>query len=463
MSPAKRLLLALPLCLLAHAAPAAEAVVSAVRVWSAPDNTRLVLESSGPVEHAVYALQGPDRLVIDVKDARLAGRLEPPRPEDRRVDRIRETKAGDAKSLRLVVDLKRAVRPKSFMLKPTPPHGHRLVVDLLDPDAGASAAAPVAKAGAGKTAPAASASAGEPPQAQAKSPPPAAAPAGRDVVVAIDAGHGGNDPGAIGSRGTREKDVTLAIARRLERLLRAESGMRPVLTRGGDRFVPLRQRTQIARRHKADLFVSIHADAFNDPRARGSSVFVLSERGASSEAARWLAERENAADLVGGVKLEDKTEVLASVLLDLSQTGTRQASLDVAGNVYDELGRLGEVHGPQVQQAGFVVLKSPDIPSMLVETAFISNPDEEARLTNPAHQELIAQAMLRGIREYFRRSPPPGTLLAQLQQREHVVANGESLASVAQRYAVSPGRLRQANGLEGNAVRVGQVLRIPEG
>ncbi len=461
MSPVKRLLLALPLCLLAHAVPAAEAVVSAVRVWSAPDNTRLVLESSGPVEHAVYTLQGPDRLVIDVKDARLAGRLEPPRAEDRRVDRIRETKAGDAKSLRLVVDLKRAVRPKSFMLKPTPPHGHRLVVDLLDPDAGPpTAAAPLAKTAAGKAAPATTATPPTPVE-QAKSPPPAA-PAGRDIVVAIDAGHGGNDPGAIGSRGTREKDITLAIARRLERLLRAEPGMRPVLTRSGDRFVPLRQRTQIARRHKADLLVSIHADAFNDPRARGSSVFVLSERGASSEAARWLAERENAADLVGGVKLEDKTEVLASVLLDLSQTGTRQASLEVAGNVYDELGRLGEVHGPQVQQAGFVVLKSPDIPSMLVETAFISNPDEEARLTNPAHQEQMAQAMLRGIRDYFRRSPPPGTQLAQLQQREHVVGSGESLASVAQRYAVSPGRLRQANGLDGNAVRVGQVLRIPE-
>jgi N-acetylmuramoyl-L-alanine amidase len=451
----KRLLLALPLFLASQTALAAGAVVNAVRVWSAPDNTRLVLESSGPVEHAVYALQGPERLVIDVKNARLVGKVEPPRSDDGRVAKVREAKAGDPGSLRIVVDLKRVVRPKSFVLKPTPPHGHRLVVDLLDTDASPAAAQAAAAAKALIVKPTAA-------PAESKSP-SGAAPPGRDIVIAIDAGHGGDDPGAIGARGSREKEITLAIARRLERLVRTEPGMRAVLTRSNDRFVPLRQRTQIARRAKADLFVSIHADAFNDPRARGSSVFVLSDRGASSEAARWLAERENAADLVGGVKLEDKDDVLASVLLDLSQTGTRQASLDVAGNVYDELGKLGEVHGAQVQQAGFVVLKSPDIPSMLVETAFISNPDEENRLTNPAHQEQIAQALLRGIREYFRRSPPPGTLLAQRQQREHVVMAGESVGSVAQRYAVSPGRLRAVNGLDGNAVQIGQVLRIPEG
>jgi N-acetylmuramoyl-L-alanine amidase len=450
----KRLLLLL-LFLIAPAASAAEAVVSAVRVWSAPDNTRLVLESNGPMEHAVYALQGPERLVIDVKNARLAGKVEPPRGDDGRVAKVREAKAGDPKALRIVVDLKRAVRPKSFALKPTPPHGHRVVVDLLDADASTSVGQVGALAKALVVKPSA-------PPVQGKPPPVAAAP-GRDIVIAIDAGHGGEDPGAFGARGSREKDITLAIARRLERLVRAEPGMRAVLTRSSDRFVPLRQRTQIARRAKADLFVSIHADAFTDPRARGSSVFVLSDRGATSEAARWLAERENAADLVGGVKLEDKDDVLASVLLDLSQTGTRQASLDVAGNVYDELGKLGEVHGTQVQQAGFVVLKSPDIPSMLVETAFISNPEEESRLTNPAHQEVIAQALLRGIREYFRRSPPPGTLLAQRQQREHVVMAGESVGSVAQRYSVSPGRLKAINGLDGNAVQVGQVLRIPEG
>jgi N-acetylmuramoyl-L-alanine amidase len=208
--------------------------------------------------------------------------------------------------------------------------------------------------------------------------------------------------------------------------------------------------------------VSIHADAFKDQRARGTSVFVLSDRGASSEAARWLAESENAADLVGGVSLDDKDEVLASVLLDLSQTGTRRASLDGAQSVFDQLGKLGEVHVNEVQQAGFAVLKSPDIPSMLVETAFISNPEEERRLRNPAHQQLIAEAILRGIRGYFHKSPPPGTLLAAQQDRKHVIAAGESLAAVAQRYAVSVGSLRDVNGLDTDRVRVGQILRIPE-
>jgi N-acetylmuramoyl-L-alanine amidase len=239
--------------------------------------------------------------------------------------------------------------------------------------------------------------------------------------------------------------------------------MRPVLTRTGDYYVGLRKRTELARKHKADFFVSIHADAFTDPRARGSSVFVLSDRGASSEAARWLAESENSADLVGGVSLDDKDDVLASVLLDLSQTGTRQASLDAAGSVFGELSKLGEVHATDVQQAGFAVLKSPDIPSMLVETAFISNPDEERKLRNPAHQELIAKGILRGIRGYFHKSPPPGTRLAMQQGRQHRIAAGESLSVIAERYAVSLGNLREVNGLDSDLVRVGQVLRIPEG
>jgi N-acetylmuramoyl-L-alanine amidase len=285
---------------------------------------------------------------------------------------------------------------------------------------------------------------------------------GRDIVVAIDAGHGGEDPGAVGANGRREKDITLAIARRLERLVRAEPGMRPVLTRTGDYSVGLRKRTQLARKHKADFFVSIHADAFKDQRARGSSVFILSDRGASSEAARWLAEAENAADLVGGVSLDDKDDVLASVLLDLSQTGTRKASLDGAQSVFDQLGKLGEVHAGEVQQAGFVVLKAPDVPSLLVETAFISNPDEERRLRNPAHQQLVAEAILRGIRAYFHKSPPPGTLVAMQQDRKHTIAAGESLAAIAQRYAVTVDSLREVNGLGTDRVRVGQVLRIPE-
>jgi N-acetylmuramoyl-L-alanine amidase len=396
----KRVFCALALWLLVPlAALAGVATLHGVRVWSAPDNTRLVFELSDPAGHALFTLQGPDRLVIDLKDVTLSGKVDAPRADDRRIVQLRHGPR-DKKDLRIVIDLKQPVRAKSFLLKPSPPYGHRLVVDLLDKDEAARGAE-------SKAAPVASSKKGAP-----------LVPA-RDIVIAIDAGHGGEDPGALGARGSHEKEVVLAIARRLERLVRAEPGMRPVLTRTGDYYVGLRKRMEIARKHRADLFVSIHADAFDDARARGSSVFVLSERGASSEAARWLAERENAADLVGGVTLEDKDEVLASVLLDLSQTGTRQASLDVAGSVFRELNRLGEVHGPQVQQAGFMVLKSPDVPSMLVETAFISNPDEERRLNNPAHQQLIADAIMRGIRAYFRKAPPPNTLLAQVQERQN--------------------------------------------
>ena len=238
-------------------------------------------------------------------------------------------------------------------------------------------------------------------------------PTDRDVVVAIDAGHGGEDPGARGRKGTREKDVTLAIARKLKERIDAQPGMRGVLVRDGDYFIELGKRTRIAReKHKADLFVSVHADAFTNPKARGSSVFVLSTRGATSTAARWLADRENAADLIGGVSLSDKEDTLASVLLDLSQTGALNASYDVAGNVLKELDALGNLHKSQVQAAGFMVLKSPDIPSILVETAFITNPDEEKKLRDPAHQGRIADAILRGVKSYFRDNPPDGTRLA---------------------------------------------------
>lgn len=447
-----RLLLVLSLALLALPAAAGEAKVTGVRVWSAPDNTRLVFELSEPVEHSIFGLSKPDRLIVDLKNSGLSGKVDALSPTEQRLLKLRHGKQNQ-KDLRVVLDLKRSVRAKSFLLKPSAPYGHRLVVELLDrEDAG-----PVAtgEATTGKATRVAK------PGTLAKD--VKATTVGRDIVVAIDAGHGGEDPGARGANGSREKDITLAIARRLEKLLRAEPGIRPVLTRSGDYYVGLRKRTQLARKHRADLFVSIHADAFQDPRARGSSVFVLSDRGASSEAARWLADSENAADLVGGVSLDDKDDVLASVLLDLSQTGTRQASLDGAHSVFNQLGKLGEVHAAEVQQAGFMVLKSPDIPSMLIETAFISNPDEEQKLRNPAHQQAIAEAIVRGIRAYFQRSPPPGTLLAMQQDRKHTIAAGESLAVVAQRYAVSVGSLREVNGLATDRVRIGQVLRIPEG
>jgi N-acetylmuramoyl-L-alanine amidase len=236
----------------------------------------------------------------------------------------------------------------------------------------------------------------------------------RDLVIAVDAGHGGEDPGAIGPGGTREKDVVLAIARALAQRIGTEPGMRAVLTRDGDYFVPLRDRMRRARAQNADLFVSIHADSVRDRHIDGSSVYILSQKGASDEASRWLAERENASDLIGGVSLDDKDDVLASVLLDLSQSAASIASEEAAGHVLQQLTQVGQIRKHQVQQARFMVLKSPDIPSMLVETAYISNPDEEQRLRGPAQQARLAEAIHQGVREYFYANPPPGSRLAQL-------------------------------------------------
>jgi len=281
----------------------------------------------------------------------------------------------------------------------------------------------------------------------------------------VDAGHGGEDPGASGSRfRTKEKNVTLQIARRLKRLIDAQPGMRAVLTRSGDYYIGLRKRMALARKHRADLFVSIHADAFRDKRVRGSSVYVLSKRGASSEAARWLAESENSADLVGGVSLDDKDDVLASVLLDLSQSATQHASLSAASEVYGQLRQVGKVHGRRVQQAGFMVLKSPDVPSMLVETGFISNPKEERNMRDPKHQERMARAIMAGVKKFFAKAPPPGTLLAERNKTntEHVIARGDTLSEIADRYQVSMATLRRENRIRSdNHIRIGQVLVIP--
>jgi N-acetylmuramoyl-L-alanine amidase len=297
--------------------------------------------------------------------------------------------------LRVVLDLTRPMRAKSFLATPNDRYGYRLVVDLGGPAAAATAGAATAAVAA-------------PIKAEH------ARPEARDLIIAIDAGHGGEDPGAIGMHGTREKDITLAIARALARSVNAEPGMRAVLTRDGDYFVPLRDRMRRARAQQADLFVSIHADSIRDRAVDGSSVYILSQRGATNEAARWLAERENAADLIGGVSLEDKGDLLASVLLDLSQTASLTASETAAEHVLHQLNLVGEVRKPLVQQAGFMVLKSPDIPSMLIETAYISNPAEEQRLRGVAHQAKLAAAIHQGLREYFYADPPAGSRIAQI-------------------------------------------------
>jgi len=421
------LLLSLPL--------AAQTVqIKNLRIWAAPDHVRLVFDTSAPVNHSLFSLKQPNRLVIDIDNARLSGKMPKIKADDPVIRRLRSA-SREQGTLRVVLDLKGRVKPKSFVLKPNKKYGNRLVVDLYTGETGRGAGIKAVKT--------------------------LNSSGLRDLVIAVDAGHGGEDPGALGKRGTREKRVVLAIARRLVALINKQEGMRAVLVRKGDYYLGLRKRMQLARRERADLFVSIHADAFRDPRVRGSSVYTLSQRGASSEAARWLAESENSADLVGGVKLEDKDDVLASVLLDLSQTATRQASHQVAREVFSQLKRLGKTHKRSVQQAGFMVLKSPDIPSILVETAFISNPNEERRLKDPAHQQKIARAILKGISAHFTRNPLPGTIMAQHAPREHVISRGDTLGQIAQQYQVSLNTLRSANKLNSDRIRIGQVLRIP--
>jgi len=357
-----------------------------VRLWSGPDNTRVVVDLSGTAQHSLLILHNPERVVLDVPGARLAksARTAPSGAGAVRKVRLSRSPSGN---LRVVLDLARPVQAKSFLSVPNAHYGYRVVVDLAG---GVSRAAdkPI----------------------KAKHAPSDA----RDLIIAIDAGHGGEDPGAIGKNGTREKDVVLAIARELAAKINGETGMKAILTRGGDYFVPLRDRMRRARAQQADLFVSVHADSIRDRSIDGSSVYILSPRGATDEASRWLAERENASDLIGGVSLDDKDDVLASVLLDLSQSASLNASQVAAERVLHQLTQAGEVRKHEVQQARFVVLKSPDIPSMLVETAYISNPQEEQRLRTPAHQTKLAAAIHQGVHDYFYANPPMGTRIAQL-------------------------------------------------
>lgn len=416
---------------------AGQAVVEGVRLWAAPDHTRLVFDTNAHVGHKVFPLHNPERLVIDVQNTRLKGDLPKISKASRDIRRLRSAQR-NGRDLRVVIDLKGPVRAKSFMLKPNQKYGHRLVVDLAAKQAAKPKAVTAIPARNDKSA------------------------RGRDLIVAIDAGHGGEDPGACGPGGTFEKDVVMQISRKLKKRIDAEPGMRAVLVRNGDYYIGLRKRIEKARDARADLFVSIHADAFRDPKVRGSSVYTLSQRGASSEAARWLAAKENSADLVGGIDLDEKDDLLASVLLDLSMSATMESSREAANRVLGKLRGLGKTHKRSVQHAGFQVLKAPDIPSMLVETAFISNPVEEARLKDGKHQDRVAKSLATGIRDYFRTHPPAGTWMAQQAPRRHVISRGDTLSTIAQQYRVRLTELRTANKLRGDRIRIGQVLTIPE-
>jgi N-acetylmuramoyl-L-alanine amidase len=405
------LLIAVLIAALYPAFALANMQISSTRLWPSKDYTRLAIEAAAPIRYALFAVSDPQRLVLDLEG------VEPGLPLNALVNMvsasdpyIKAIRVGRFKPgvLRLVLDLKEDVRAEAFTLAPVGGYGHRLVLDIyplkpIDPLMALVNEIERTRA----AAPTQSSPEHEPPArpAQSAQPPGDGAPR-RMVIVAIDAGHGGEDPGAIGPLGTYEKDVTLRIARKLKSLIDAEPNMHAILTRTGDYFVPLHTRVQKARRVQADLFVSVHADAFIKPHARGSSVFALSERGATSAAAQWLAKRENNADLIGGVNLDVRDPHLKQTLLDLTQTATTNDSLRLGRAVLAEVGEINTLHKNAVEQAGFAVLKAPDIPSILVETAFITNPDEERRLRDEAYQSRMAAAILAGIKRYFATNPP---------------------------------------------------------
>ena len=423
------------LLLLSCAAAYGQTTVENIRIWAENDKTRIVLDLSRAAAHSIFTLRGPDRLVVDLDDGRLAKTLTTMPQGTGAVRSIRSAIQADG-DLRVVLDLNADVRSRSFTTGPNAKYGDRLVIDLQR--SGEVAAVKRASE---------------------------VFEQGRDIVIAIDPGHGGKDPGAVGKRRTREKDVALSISRKLAERINAEPGMRAVLVRDRDIYIDHRERTAIARRHKADLFMSIHADAVSDRRASGASVYALSLKGASDEAARQLAKRENAS--VGGVALEGKDDVLASVLIDLSQNASLSASLEVGDKVVREMGKVARLHRKTVQQAGLLVLKSPDMPSILVETAFISNPAEEAKLRDAGYQGRLANAILAGLRKYFYTNPPPDTMIAANLREQparkvrHVISRGDTLSEIAERYNVSAASIRAANKLSNDKIRVGQTLNIP--
>jgi N-acetylmuramoyl-L-alanine amidase len=433
----------------AHGPLWAGSVVQRLRMSVDGQTTRLVFDLDGPAQYSVFMLESPDRAVIDLTGVRAVEPLEVVSNPRSLVEGVRHAprNGGD---LRVVLDLRAAGEPHSFVLLPAQGSPHRLVLDLTERPHSTPAVA--------RSAP--STTAGIP--VVVGTPAPRAAMPLREVVVAIDPGHGGHDPGAIGPGGTREKEVVLQIAQRLVKRLEREPGMRPVLIRTGDYFLPLRERIHRARAADADVFLSIHADAIQDRRIQGSSVYILSERGATSEAARFLAQRENSADLrLGGVPIESQDDSLTSVLLDLAQSGSLEASHALASGLISEMHRVGKVRKAQVERANFAVLRSPDVPSVLIEAAFISNPSEERRLRTESFQDSLADAILTGLRAYFATHAPPGTLIAEGRLDRHIIRSGETLSVIADRYRTSVADLRAANALSTDRIFAGQVLQIP--
>ena len=457
--------LALTIGIAAPLALADAAEIRGVRASSGPISTRVVLDLSEPAGHRMFMLSNPSRVVVDLPGMSTPEGL--PLPEARGfLSRVRiGNQPGDV--LRVVLDVEPNVTPTSFVLGPEARFGHRIVVDLKASENVApaeQARAPVAEAEPSRAGlPQAEPAVSEP--AIVMRAPERASGQGRDLVIAIDAGHGGKDPGAIGPKGAREKDIVLSISDLLAREVDSVPGMRSLLIRDEDFYVAHRERMAIAHRAEADFFVSVHADAARNSRARGATVYALSTKRASDEAARRLAERENASDLIGGVSLSDKDAVLAKVLLDLSQSAAISASMTAGEHIIGELGAVTRIRKTTVQQAPFIVLTSPDIPSLLIETGYISNPGEESVLRASSHQAKLARALRDGVVGYFRSNPPPGTYFAMNPRppssARHVIARGETLSQIAARYEVSLASLRRANSISGDRIRAGQVLTIP--
>lgn len=423
---------------IAQLAQAKDAQIHDVRLWRAPDSTRIVFDLDQGVDYKVFTLQNPDRVVIDIPHAVMMANLGSVDLKNSPIVSLRSG-SSDKDVVRIVMDVAERVIPQSFFLKKNGTIGDRLVVDLKDTRVH---------------------------QAEVTKTVAAVNDKRRDLIIAVDAGHGGEDPGALGASKVQEKKIVFAIAQELAALLGKETGYQVVMVRKGDYYVGLKERREIASKARADLFVSIHADAFRNPKAHGSSVYALSPKGASSAEAQYLADSENQSDLVGGLELEDKDPVLASVFFDLSMTYKRDSSLMVGGSVLNKMKQISRLHSFRVEQAAFAVLKAPDVPSILVETGFVSNPGEARKLNSPEYQKKVASAIFDGIHDYFRINAPEDTYIAWKnkkpnQDNVYVVTRGDTLSGIASRYSISMNELRSYNSLNSNEVRIGQKIRIP--